>query len=96
MLNIIIITIQKLILTYKIISYCYADQNMKTNKNDFIFSVNKNIKYDNTLKNKNLIYYFNQNSVKTFNKWIHQHKIDYINKKRRQHSIISIHPNIIS
>jgi len=45
---------------------------VKTNKKHFVFFINKNVKYHNTLKKINLIHYYNENSIKSLNKKIGQ------------------------
>jgi len=53
-----------LILKYKILKYKFIELLINANQYDFVSFINKNIRCNHILKNKNIFYHYNGNSVK--------------------------------
>jgi len=77
------------ILTYLIQKYYHNNKNMETNKSHFMSFTNKTIQYDNTLKNKNLVRNYKEDSVKFLGICINKHL--WISLIRKEDNIGTFH-----
>jgi len=63
--------------------------NKEINKNNFIFFINKKVQYNNTLKNKNIFYNYNDDLLNFLNNLINLFIWILLIKKRKGYRIIS-------